>query len=330
MKNTLLTIMIIFLSLNSFSQTFNSENIPWFTGKNFSFEGHSTSRVRYDNAVRKFRYTEYSPSSSTNWYHFSSILHGGGNINFLTHQSWNTVAPGMAADGTFDPNQFAQNFTRMTITPLGSVGIGTTAPAQRLHISGGNIRIDNPISGGQGTDSRIIFGDNNFYLSGQNNTNYQGFELSSKLRIGTNFSGYNSNGFQLLVPGEAMIRRLSIEEKLYVGTKNRIENSMGNFTMVVEGKLGAREIEVKMGSWADYVFEEKYNLKSLNELEDFIKENKHLPNVPSESQVIEHGFSINEMAKIQMEKIEELTLYTIQQQKLIDQLIKEVEELKKK
>ena len=85
-----------------------------------------------------------------------------------------------------------------------------------------------------------------------------------------------------------------------------------------------------MGENARNLFEEKYNLKSLNELEDFIKENKHLPNVPSESQVIEHGFSINEMAKIQMEKIEELTLYTIQQQKLIDQLIKEVEELKKK
>ena len=330
MKNIFLTLVIIYSTFNSFSQTFSSESVPWFSGKNFPTEGHSSSRVRYDNSIRKFRYTEYSPSSSTNWYHFSSILHGGGNINFLTHQSWNTVAPGMAADGTFDPNQFAQNFTRMTITPLGSVGMGTTAPAQRLHISGGNLRIDNPISGGQGTDGRIIFGDNNIYISGQNNPNYQGFELSNKLRIGTNFSGYNANGFELLVPGGAMIRRLSIEEKLYVGTKNRIENSMGNFTMVVEGKLGAREIEVKMGSWADYVFEEKYNLKSLNELEDFIKENKHLPNVPSESQVIEHGFSINEMAKIQMEKIEELTLYTIQQQKLIEQLIKEVEELKKK
>jgi hypothetical protein len=236
----------------------------------------------------------------------------------------------MASDGTFDPNQFAQNFTRMTITHLGRVGIGTTAPAQRLHISGGNLRIDNSISGAQGTDGRIIFGDNNFYLSGQNHPNYQGFELSNKLRIGTNFSGYNANGFQLLVPGEAMIRRLSVEEKLYVGTKNQINTTMGNFMMVVDGKLGAREIEVKTGSWADYVFDKNYNLKSLSEVESFINQNKHLPNVPSEAQVIEHGFSIADMAKIQMEKIEELTLYTIQQQKLIDQLIKEVEELKKK
>ena len=74
------------------------------------------------------------------------------------------------------------------------------------------------------------------------------YALSNKLRIGTNFSGYNANGFQLLVPGEAMIRRLSIEEKLYVGTKNRIENSMGNFTMVVEGKLAhiIHKLEIKV------------------------------------------------------------------------------------
>ena len=71
----------------------------------------------------------------------------------------------------------------------------------------------------------------------------------------------------------------------------------------------------------DYVFAKDYKLKSLENLESFIKENKHLPNIPSASEVAISGINVGEMQIKQMEKIEEAFLYIIQ-------LKKENEELK--
>lgn len=73
-------------------------------------------------------------------------------------------------------------------------------------------------------------------------------------------------------------------------------------------------------SWSDFVFNEDYALKTIAEVEEFISENDHLPGVPSAKQVAEEGYSQHDMNKILLQKIEELTLYTIQQQKEIDSL----------
>jgi hypothetical protein len=75
--------------------------------------------------------------------------------------------------------------------------------------------------------------------------------------------------------------------------------------------------------WSDRVFEKEYHLLSLKEVEKFIVKNNHLPNVPSATEVVKNGVAIDEMVSKLLEKVEELTLYMIQQQK-------EIEELKKK
>lgn len=74
------------------------------------------------------------------------------------------------------------------------------------------------------------------------------------------------------------------------------------------------------GACADYVFEDDYQLRSLPELKSFIAENRHLPNVPSASEMEENGISIAHISGRLLEKIEELTLYTLQQQETIDEL----------
>jgi hypothetical protein len=74
--------------------------------------------------------------------------------------------------------------------------------------------------------------------------------------------------------------------------------------------------------WSDKVFDKTYKLMSLNEVSKFISENKHLPNVPSAQEVVKNGVSIDEMVSKLLEKVEELTLYTIQQQKEIEELRK--------
>lgn len=84
--------------------------------------------------------------------------------------------------------------------------------------------------------------------------------------------------------------------------------------MSVEG-LKAKDINVEMNHAADYVFDEGYNLKPLNEVESYVKENKHLPGIPSAAEMAEKGMSVSEMSNLLLEKVEELTLHMIQLQK---------------
>ena len=79
----------------------------------------------------------------------------------------------------------------------------------------------------------------------------------------------------------------------------------------------------------DYVFEDGYELMSLEQLEESIEENNHLPGMPSAVEVEENGISVGEMQRIFLEKIEELTLYVIEQEKRINALEQENNKLRK-
>lgn len=104
---------------------------------------------------------------------------------------------------------------------------------------------------------------------------------------------------------------------------------VSDYNLFVYGGILTEEVRVMLEEdWADYVFEEEYNLPKLEEVEQFIKENKHLPNVPSAKEVAENGIELGEIAKIQQEKIEELTLYLIEQNKIIKQQQQELYDMK--
>ncbi|CAG5085143.1 hypothetical protein [Parvicella tangerina] len=92
------------------------------------------------------------------------------------------------------------------------------------------------------------------------------------------------------------------------------------FAVDLEGRIRARAIKIYDFGWADYVFEDNYKLMSLPDLEAYISKNKHLPNVPSSEELQTTELDLGEMQKIQMEKIEELTLYILQLEKRIKDL----------
>lgn len=99
----------------------------------------------------------------------------------------------------------------------------------------------------------------------------------------------------------------------------------------VSGKIACKELIVlDPFKWADFVFEKNYKLMPLNDVEEFYKKNKHLPDVPSEKEVKENGINTAEMDATLLQKIEELTLYMVEQNKRIEKLEKENETLKKK
>ncbi len=86
--------------------------------------------------------------------------------------------------------------------------------------------------------------------------------------------------------------------------------------MCVNGFVRAKKVVVET-TWSDFVFDEKYNLIPLNEVEKFINSNHHLPSIPSAKEIETNGGDLGELVKLQMQKIEELTLYIIQQNKRI-------------
>ncbi len=110
--------------------------------------------------------------------------------------------------------------------------------------------------------------------------------------------------------------------------------SPAGYKLYVEQGILTEKVKVALktsGNWADHVFAPDYKLKSLPEVETFIKQNKHLPGIPSaEALVKDGGIDMNQMFAKQMEKIEELTLYMIAIKKENEQLKKEVQALKKR
>ena len=100
------------------------------------------------------------------------------------------------------------------------------------------------------------------------------------------------------------------------------------YKLEVCGTIRAKEVRVETG-WCDYVFEKDYKLRTVDELDKYINENKHLPGIASANEVETEGLKVGEMNKAMMEKIEELTLYIIQLSKDNKRLQEEVDALKK-
>lgn len=86
------------------------------------------------------------------------------------------------------------------------------------------------------------------------------------------------------------------------------------YKLAVNGSAIATSMTVKLyANWPDYVFKKDYKLASLEEVKAYIDQNQHLPEIPSEQQIAKEGLNLGEMNKLLMKKVEELTLYLIQQ-----------------
>lgn len=93
-----------------------------------------------------------------------------------------------------------------------------------------------------------------------------------------------------------------------------------NFKVTSDGNVFARSININMNNFPDYVFNESYKLMQLNDLENYIKLNKHLPEIPLATKINKEGVDLGEIVRKQMQKIEELTLYIIELNKKIEGL----------
>jgi hypothetical protein len=119
------------------------------------------------------------------------------------------------------------------------------------------------------------------------------------------------------------------------GTLNTGNNEMPKLS--VNGTVMAKKIKVTSSSWADFVFDPAYELPSLDNVKDYVKTHKHLPEIPSAATIEKEGIDIGEMNKKLLQKIEELTLYLIElkeknqeQESAINKLNKRLDNLEAK
>ncbi|WP_445721870.1 hypothetical protein [Flavobacterium sp.] len=124
---------------------------------------------------------------------------------------------------------------------------------------------------------------------------------------------------KFVVRGSSKIEgNILTDANIGIGTSTFVDGT-DTYRLSVKGKVRAEEVKVYVG-WADYVFANDYQLPSLEEVEKHIREKGHLINVPSGKEIEENGLFVGEITKIQQEKIEELTLYLIEQKKEIEVL----------
>lgn len=119
--------------------------------------------------------------------------------------------------------------------------------------------------------------------------------------------------------GAAPLSLQPLNGNVGIGTVNP-----GAYKLAVEGIIGARKIKITQAPWADYVFDSAYQLQPLTQVEKYIQENKHLQDVPTTAEVKKDGIDVGDTQALLLKKIEELTLYIIQQNKRIEALEKQV------
>ena len=242
----------------------------------------------------------------------------------------------------------------------GNVGIGLTSPKAKLHIASynthttgiyegyGDLLLYNHQKSAAELGAILTFGSHYEDNSGT------GFSTRAAIKGGTSISGNTGAGYLAFftVPrgyankntermridheGNVGIGKVASKDiKLDVcGTIRAKEVKVENFTCSngsFNGNLAANNITYTAnGQTADFVFEENYHLKDLSEVENYIKEHKHLEGIASAKEMEEQGVNLAEMNKLLLQKIEELTLHTIAQEKKLKEKDIEVESLEER
>ncbi|MFA8299329.1 MAG: hypothetical protein ACEPOV_04145 [Hyphomicrobiales bacterium] len=318
MKKIILTSIFLVSMIHSFSQEWWHDPVNWTPNVNISMSGGAS--------------------------------HGDFSFDFYRYES------GYEAKNRF--NICAPTYGKMvTVRANKRVGIYTEDPLKGFHIATEalfkkNIQLDYYSSQfiNNTSDGSDIFtyeferadrGDHIVYKSPASNSI---FTIKSEGRVGIKTlnpeSDFHLNGNALFLGTLSIDRlvsidRMSISSKTYFRNDGKLGVNVSNpseiFDVNGNAKITKSVIVQRMvlgtSVFPDYVFKDNYSLQSLDEVEDFILMNKHLPNVPSAKEVQEKGMNMTQMNILLTEKIEELTLYAIERQERMEKLEKAYEKV---
>jgi len=210
----------------------------------------------------------------------------------------------------------------LTVLKNGNVGIETPTPTEKLEVNG-LIKLP-PASNNQNTSPGLVFASNDDFTFVGKRLNHYGI------------GAYDDNGRKLYMSGFYGLNfftggqnRVTVDVNGNVGIGTDLTSSTYNpsYKLAVNGAIRAKRVVVET-PWSDFVFETNYKLAPLKEVEQYIKQNGHLPEMPSAKEVETNGGDLGSLVKLQMQKIEELTLYAIEQNKKIEELSAQIKSMK--
>jgi len=210
----------------------------------------------------------------------------------------------------------------------GNVGIGTTAPNVKLDVMG----------------SFLVRGSGTYAYNNPGSADLQiGYGLAAPNTAGTvtrlalqpyghtggpwKFDARDISGAAFLdiyYGGQGAGTGLTLNSSGNVGIGTTTPDQM----LSVNGTIHSKAVVVDLNGWPDYVFKKDYSLLPLSEVKNYIDQNQHLPDMPSEQEMIKNGLNVSEMNKLLTKKVEELTLYLIEKDKKDVDQQKEIDELK--
>jgi len=275
------------------------------TNMSFGTGPGSTGRVEFYNdlnlnfGINKFGNAEIMGSApSLTLYNGSGSLYGemyksGDDFEVAAHRPGLIGTPGNLVLQT-------SIFTQFSTQIAGNVGIGTRTPVCKVHIAAADeiLRLE---------------GSGYAYMSFYDGSAYKGFLLSDGNNMAFGTSVENNTGNIWFYAGGAIRMMMLSNGNIGIGTQNPTHK------LAVNGTIRTKEVIVETG-WSDYVFEQDYQLRPLNEVAGFIAQHGRLPGIPSAEEVQSEGLKVGDAQRLMMEKIEELTLYVIALQEEIEAL----------
>ncbi|WP_075602656.1 hypothetical protein [Saccharicrinis aurantiacus] len=331
MKKLLLIALLGIMAISTYAQT--SFDLPG-DGK-----WHRVGKATGGHAHLKYTYAQYTsnnPSLATGEFIFINAKNGAiQNHHTMGYSAWNQPMFAIINTGTYSELWVRANngvqTGKFTITESSRVfDLTNRSTKSSISHNGGSIYVYDKLP----DNGHIFRGTMNIHGDIVMGSEYDEIRFPEKLGYAGGIVGDDHQYKRLaLFHGHSIALQTGTNDpnfsntRLYIDKSGRVGIGTTKPTekLSVNGTIRAKEIKVEASNWADYVFADDYALKPLCEVEAFITENSHLPDVPSAAVVENEGIELGEMNKILLQKVEELTLYAIQKDKEVKDLNKRLQ-----
>lgn len=234
--------------------------------------------------------------------------------------SYTTLGPTLWQSAFGGMKFFTGGLLRVILDYDGNIGVGRDDPRYKFDVEG-TMRGKHIVVQDSGRITRAF--ENNFIYKNHTIGHYSVQWVADDWKpAGPSLYLTGWGGMKLFTGGEYQVG-INSEGNVGIGTENPM------YKLDVAGVIRATNVKIEALPWADFVFDDNYILPSLNDVKAYVKEYKHLPDIPSEQEVKENGIDIGDMQVKLLRKIEELTLYVIQQNQKIEEQEKRILELEK-